>query len=165
MHDDSSDNLLTNEVSVNINCQQLSLLIILTFSVILAEYYVQIFHVPDLNLEQTGLAVLLDVYVDWEMGVDVSHLVFESLGDTNDQVVNQGSDCAEGSDILAGTVVKLDIDNFLLWVGEVDCQMAEILGERSYAPVSPPFAQLLFESIRTSWTLDCDLSRLDGDLD
>jgi hypothetical protein len=94
-------------------------------------------HVPDLNLEQTGLAVLLDIHVDWEMGVDVSHLVLESLCDTNDQVVDQSSDCAEGSDILSGTVVQLDIDDLLLWVGEVDSQMAEIFGENSCPAVSP----------------------------
>lgn len=43
--------------------------------------------VSDLNLEAVGILVLLNVDVDGEMGVDVSHLVLEALGDTDDQVV------------------------------------------------------------------------------
>lgn len=61
------------------------------------------------------------------MGIDVSHLVLESLGDANDQVVDEGSDGSEGSNILSGTVVQLDVDDVLLGVGEADCQVAEIL--------------------------------------
>ena len=100
LHDDSADNLLTNEVS-------------------------------DLDLVKTGLVVLLDVDVDWEMGVDVSHLVLESLGNTDDQVVDEGTDSSEGGDVLAGTMVELDVNDILLWVGEVDCQMGKVLGELS----------------------------------
>ena len=43
--------------------------------------------VSDLNLEAVGILVLLDVDVDGKMGIDVSHLVLEALGDTDDQVV------------------------------------------------------------------------------
>lgn len=43
--------------------------------------------VSDLNLEAVGVLVLLDVDVDGKMGIDVSHLVLEALGDTDDQVV------------------------------------------------------------------------------
>lgn len=50
--------------------------------------------VSDLDLPQIGLAVLLDVDVDGEMGVDVAHLVLEALGDTDDQVVDEGADCS-----------------------------------------------------------------------
>lgn len=71
-------------------------------------------HLPDLDLEETSLAVLLNVDVNWEMGVDVTHLVLEALGNTDDHVVDQGLDCAEGCDILAGTVVELDVDDLLL---------------------------------------------------
>lgn len=42
------------------------------------------------------------------MGVNITHLVLEALGDTDDQVVNDGADGTEGSDTLAGTVVHLD---------------------------------------------------------
>jgi hypothetical protein len=43
--------------------------------------------VPDLDLPLVGLLVLLEVDVDGEMGVDVTHLVLVALGDTDDQVV------------------------------------------------------------------------------
>jgi len=79
--------------------------------------------IPDLNLILTSLVVLVHVDVDGEMCVDVSHLVLESLGNTNDQVVDQGSDCAESSDVFAGTVVKLDVNDIFLRVREVDGQM------------------------------------------
>jgi len=93
--------------------------------------------IPDLNLKQTGLGVLLDVDVDGEMCVDVSHLVLEALGDTDDHVVDEGTDGSEGCDVLSGTVVQLNVDDILLWVREVDCQMVEVLGELAYSSVSP----------------------------
>jgi hypothetical protein len=89
-------------------------------------------NIPDLNLVQTSLAVLVHVDVDGEMCVDVSHLIFKTLCDTNNQVVNEGSDGSEGSDILSGAVVELDVDNVLLGVGEVDCQVVQVLGEFAY---------------------------------
>lgn len=67
------------------------------------------------------------------MCVDISHLVLEALGDTDDQVVDEGSDCSEGSDVLSGTVVQFDLNNIGLWVGEVDGQVVEVLGELSCA--------------------------------
>jgi len=84
-------------------------------------------HIPDLNLEQTSLAIFLDVHVDGEMCVNVSHLVQEALGDTNNQIVDEGSDCSESGDVLSGTVMQLDVDDILLWVREVDCKMIEVL--------------------------------------
>jgi hypothetical protein len=77
--------------------------------------------IPDLNLPQTSLIVLVQVYIDGEMGIDVSHLILEALRDADNQVVDQGSDCAESSDVLAGAMVQLDVDDVLLWVREVDC--------------------------------------------
>ena len=75
---------------------------------------------PDLNLKQPRLVVLLDIDVDGEMCVDVSHLVSESLGDADDQILNDGSDRAERGDILADTVVELDDDDVLLGVRKAD---------------------------------------------
>ena len=63
------------------------------------------------------------------MCVDVSHLVLEALGDTNDQVVDECPDSSESSDVLSCTVVEFDIDDILLGVGEVDCQVVEVLRE------------------------------------
>lgn len=88
--------------------------------------------IPDLDLKVARLVVLVKVDVDGEMGVDVSHLVLEALRDTDDQVVDVGSDGSEGSDILARAVVDLDADDILLWLGEVDSQMAQVLGELAY---------------------------------
>lgn len=66
------------------------------------------------------------------MCVDISHLVFETLGNTDDQVVDESTDGSESSDVLAGSVVKLDLDDILLWLREVYCQMAKILVEFAY---------------------------------
>lgn len=63
------------------------------------------------------------------MGVDVTHLVLVALGDTDDQVVDEGADGAECSDALARAVVELDLDEVLLGVGEGDSQVTEGLGE------------------------------------
>ena len=103
--------------------------------------------VSDLNLVEAGLGVLADVDVDGEMGVDVAHLVLEALGDTDDHVVDQRADCAEGRDILARAVVQLDVDEPFLGVGEVDGQMGEVLDELA------------------AGALDGHKARLDDDLD
>lgn len=79
------------------------------------------------------------------MCVDVSHLVFEALSDTNDQIVDEGSDCAESCNVLSCAVVKLDLDNVLARAGEVDSQVGEVLDKLS------------------SWTFDSHESGLDGD--
>lgn len=98
-------------------------------------------------MEKAGLGVLLNVDVDGEMGIDVTHLVLEALGDADDQVVDEGPDGTESGNILTVAVVDLDTDQVLLDDGEVDRKMAEVLGELA------------------SGALDCDESGLDGDLD
>jgi hypothetical protein len=127
LHNDSSDNLLANEVSVYL---------VSTSSFFpcrpkpkLPNSKQSTQNIPDLHLKQTSLVVLLDVHVDGEMCVDISHLVLETLRDTDDQVVDERSDCAEGGDVLSGTVVQLDLDDILLGMREVDCQVVEVLGE------------------------------------
>lgn len=85
--------------------------------------------VSDLNLPQVRLVVLVQVDVDGEMGVDVSHLVLEALGDADNQVVDVGAHGSEGSDILADAVVDLNGDGVLLGLSEVDGQVAQILDE------------------------------------
>jgi len=87
--------------------------------------------VSDLNLHAASLVVLLEVDVDGEMGVDVAHLVLVALGDTNDHVVDDGADGAESGDVLAGTVVHLDVDDVLLGVREADSQVLERLLENA----------------------------------
>jgi hypothetical protein len=44
--------------------------------------------IPDLQVIETCLAVLLDVDVDGEMGIHISHLVPVSLRDANYEVVD-----------------------------------------------------------------------------
>lgn len=57
------------------------------------------------------------------MCVDVSHLVFESFRYTNNQVVDNRFDSAKGSDVLAGAMVQLDVDDILSRVGEANRKM------------------------------------------
>jgi hypothetical protein len=139
--------------------------------------------VSDLDLEQTRLLVLLQVDVDGEMGIDVSHLVLEALGDTGDQVLDDGSDGAEGGNIFTVAVVDLDGDGVLLGVTEVDSQVTEVLGELAYKPrmletsfpdgvvVESAVQEFVLKSdwrmmvFRTSGTLDSDDTGLDADLD
>jgi len=85
------------------------------------------------------------------MSVDISHLILEAFRDTNDQVVDEGSDCAEGGDILSGTVVQLNLDDIFLGMREVDRQVVEVLGELActfpsefpLASISSPFVAYL----------------------
>ena len=90
------------------------------------------FVLPDLNLVHSSLRVGVNVDVDWEMCVDVSHLVLESLGDANDHVVDDGTDSTEGSDGLARTVVHLNVDERLGGLREGNRDVAEVLGELAY---------------------------------
>ena len=69
--------------------------------------------VPNLDVVQIRLLVLLDVHIDGEMGVDIAHLVLEAFGDTNDEVVDDGLDCAESGHVLARAMVKFDIHDSL----------------------------------------------------
>lgn len=140
--------------------------------------------VSDLHLEQTGLLVLVQVDVDGEMGVDVAHLVLESLGDTGDQVLDDGADGSESGDILTVAVMNLDGDGVLLGVAEVDSQVTEVLGELAYNPPMSEFpirscqfasksaveefcvlTSDLWVVFRTSGTLNGDDTGLDVDLD
>lgn len=88
-------------------------------------------NVPDLDLPNARLRVLVQVDVDGEMGVDIAHLVLVALGDADDQVVDDRPDGAEGGDILAAAVVDLDVDDVLAGLREVDGDVAQALGELS----------------------------------
>lgn len=92
-------------------------------------------NLPDLQVEP-ALIVLLNVDVDGEMCVDISHLVLVALGDTNDQVLDDGFHGPQGSDILSRSVVDFDLDELLallvLGDGECDGNVREILDEFSY---------------------------------
>lgn len=63
------------------------------------------------------------------MCVDVAHLILETFGDANDQVVDEGSDGSEGSNALSRAVVEFDVDDILFFEGEVDGQVVQVLRE------------------------------------
>lgn len=76
-----------------------------------------------------SLLVDVKVDVDGEMGIDVTHLVLEALGDTDNQVVDKGADGAESGNVLAVAMVDLEANNALLDDGEVDGDVTQVLGE------------------------------------
>ena len=67
---------------------------------------------PDFQMEASFI-VLLNVDVDGEMGIDISHLVFVALGDTNDQVLDDGLHGSEGCDVLSRAMVDFDVYELL----------------------------------------------------
>ena len=87
------------------------------------------FGIPDLNVAEAGLGVLLNVHVDGKVSVDVAHLVLEALGNTDDQVVDEGTNGTKGSDSLADTVVHLNGDDILLGAAEGNSDVGEVLDE------------------------------------
>ena len=52
------------------------------------------------------------------MCIDVSHLVLVALGHADDEVVDDRSYCSECSDVLAVSVVQLNVDNIFAWLRE-----------------------------------------------
>lgn len=70
-------------------------------------------HAPNINLKQTSLGVLFDIDVDGEMGVHISHFILKTLRDANDQVVNDGLDSSECSNVFACAMVQFDINCIL----------------------------------------------------
>jgi hypothetical protein len=60
------------------------------------------------------------------MGVDVAHLVLVALRDTYDEVLDDGLDGAEGSDVLAAAVVDLNRDGIFAGEGKADGKMGEV---------------------------------------
>lgn len=144
-HGDAADKLLAEEVPARLR-------ISIPNSPTLADYPSWIYpscssSIPDLNHPEASVVVLLKVDVDGEMGVDVAHLVLEALGDANDHVVDDGADGAEGGDVLAATVVHLDVDDILGGLLEGDAQVTKVLLEG------------------TAGALDGDLAGLDVNLD
>jgi hypothetical protein len=89
---------------------------------------------PDLQFVPIILH-LLNVDIDREMGVDVAHLIFVSSCYAGDEVLDDGLDGAEGSDILARAVVDLDLYNIfafgVLGEGECDGDVGEVFCEFS----------------------------------
>lgn len=85
--------------------------------------------VSDLDFLETGLRVFLDVDVDGKVSIDVAHLVQETAGNTNDQVVDEGADSTEGSNALASAMVELNGDGVLVGTAKGDGNVRQILGQ------------------------------------
>lgn len=98
--------------------------------------------IPDLNNPKAGVVVLVKVDVDGEMGVDVTHLVLEALGDTNDHVVDERAHGAESGDVLAGTVVHLDLNGVGIGLLEGDGQVTKVLLEDAAGALDGDLASL-----------------------
>jgi hypothetical protein len=98
--------------------------------------------VTDLNF----LAVVVNNNVDGKMGIYVTHLVFETLGDTSDHVVDNGANSTDAGNVLAVTVVDNELE--LVLTGELDLhvKVTQVLGEL------------------TAGSLDGNNARLDVDL-
>ena len=77
-------------------------------------------HIPNIDLIQTRFGVLLNVDIYGEMCVDITHLVFEAPRNANNKVVDNRLDCPQSGDVLAGTVVELDVDQVLRRMREGD---------------------------------------------
>jgi len=63
------------------------------------------------------------------MGIDVTHLVFEALGDTNDHVVDERAHGSETGDLFAYAMVELNLNDVLLGTSEADGEMAKVLNK------------------------------------
>jgi hypothetical protein len=99
VHDNAAGNLLSQKVTTLVSACSVTVFR----------------HIPNFNLKQSSLFVLLNVQVDGEMCVDISHLVSVTFCDTDNHVVDERSDCSESSDILARTVVEFNVDNLWAW--------------------------------------------------
>jgi len=106
--------------------------------------------VLDLNLS----LVLGDNAIDWEMCMDHSHFVSESLSNTDHHVANQGFECCDGTSLFVSTIPHLDsnVKTFFVFSNDVhnsdvDFVVGKVLGNC------------------TSWSGNGNLSGLDGDLD
>jgi len=98
--------------------------------------------VTDLNF----LTVIVDNNVDGKMGIYVTHLVLETLGDTSDHVVDDGTNGADASNVLAVAVVDNKLELLLTNGLDLHVKMTEVLGEF------------------TARSLDGDNAGLDGDI-
>lgn len=81
--------------------------------------------VSDLN----SVSVVDDVNVDGEMGIDISHLVSVTLGNTGNQVLDKRLDGTESSNVLSLTVVDRDLDKAVRDLAESNVNVLELLGQ------------------------------------
>lgn len=68
-------------------------------------------YAPYLNLVQARFRIFLDIDIDGEMCIDISHFVLETPSNANDQVIDESLDGPKSSHVLARAMMQLDIDN------------------------------------------------------
>jgi hypothetical protein len=81
--------------------------------------------VTDLNF----LTIIVNNNINGKMGIYVTHLVFETLGNTGDHVVNNGSDSADASNVLAVAVVDDELELVLTNGLDLHVEVAQVLGK------------------------------------
>jgi hypothetical protein len=81
--------------------------------------------VTDLNF----LTVVVNDNVDGKMGIYVTHLVFKTLGNTSDHVVDNGTDGTDAGDVLTVAVVDDKLELLLTDRLDLHVKMAKVLGE------------------------------------
>lgn len=79
---------------------------------------------PDFNIISVALFVLLDVDVDREMGIDISHLVLVASRYASDKVLDDRLDSSQSSDVLSRAMMNFNLNKILafliLWEREGD---------------------------------------------
>ena len=84
---------------------------------------------------------------DGEMSMYKSHLVAETLGDTNDHVANEGLDSGDGTSLSVGSIPHLDSSVFALHLSslhvkklDVKSDVGEALGDGSSLSLNSDFS-------------------------
>ena len=63
------------------------------------------------------------------MCINIAHLITKAFCYSNNHIVDDCPDGAESRDIFSGAMVKLNVDDVLLWLGEGDGKVAQVFGE------------------------------------
>ena len=71
----------------------------------------------------------LDIDVDGEMRVHISHFVLKAPRNANDEVVYEGFDSPESRHVLACTMMQLDVDDIFGGIGKTHGKMGQIFGQ------------------------------------
>lgn len=72
-------------------------------------------------------SIVQNIDVDREMGIDISHLVLESLGDTSDHIGDQRLDSSQSGSVFSVSVVYSDSDLFVRHFLEGNVDMSQVL--------------------------------------
>ena len=71
------------------------------------------------------------------MCVDISHFVLEAFRNTDNQVVDYSLDGTESSDVLASSVMQLDVHHVAARVGEADREVGHVFDKLACRAIRP----------------------------